>query len=285
MVSLSHFFDSARFVSSSVGAEGALVYFYYTNTTTLAPIYADSDLLTPISNPVLIPAGGILPSIFLDASITYRRRIVFSSDGSVYDVDPVVTATKENSSSIITFNFPEIFNVSGSPITDSGTLDVSLMDQAGSRVLASPSGGGSGTPIFRALVPADIPSASVADIRKGVGSSTINPSTLSAAQGFTTLVDATTVSWDLQTGFNAVWVLGGNRTLSVSNPKDGWVYTLRVVQDSTGSRTITWPSSFKWGAAGAPTLSTLPNKQDIITIMCINASTPSFIAFLSGKGF
>ena len=84
-----HFFDTARFLSSVGGADGGTVYFYYTNTTTLAPIYSDVNLTTPMANPVVIGSSQILPKIYLDPSITYRRRIVFLSDGSVQDSDPL----------------------------------------------------------------------------------------------------------------------------------------------------------------------------------------------------
>lgn len=33
-------------------------------------------------------------------------------------------------------------------------------------------------------------------------------------------------------------------------------FTIKIVQDGTGSRTITWPASVKWASASAPTLTT-----------------------------
>lgn len=45
-------------------------------------------------------------------------------------------------------------------------------------------------------------------------------------------------------------------TLTLSNPLTrGSIYVLELVQDATGSRTITWPGSVLWGDAGAPVLS------------------------------
>lgn len=54
---------------------------------------------------------------------------------------------------------PNIFNVSGSPVTTSGTLTGTLASQSQNLVFASPNGS-SGTPTFRALVAADIPDIS-----------------------------------------------------------------------------------------------------------------------------
>lgn len=52
---------------------------------------------------------------------------------------------------------PAIMAVSGSPVTGSGTLAVSLNTQAANTVLAGPTSGGSATPAFRALTVADLP--------------------------------------------------------------------------------------------------------------------------------
>jgi hypothetical protein len=54
-------------------------------------------------------------------------------------------------------------------------------------------------------------------------------------------------------------------TLTLSNPRSGYRYLLRVVQDSTGGRTLTWPATVKWPAGTAPTLSGA-NKVDLIAL-------------------
>lgn len=50
---------------------------------------------------------------------------------------------------------PNIFSVSGSPVTTSGTLSATLASQAAKLFFASPNGS-SGTPSFRAIVPSDL---------------------------------------------------------------------------------------------------------------------------------
>ncbi len=96
--SVAHFFDADRLVSATGTADSGLVYFYYTETTNLAPIYADKNLITPLTNPVPIAAGQIFPEIFLDPSIVYRRRIIHNSDGSVFDRDPLSSVNAASSS-------------------------------------------------------------------------------------------------------------------------------------------------------------------------------------------
>ena len=86
-----------------------------------------------------------------------------------------------------------------------------------------------------------------------------------ATQNFnaTTLSDGSTVAWDASANQVTSVTLGGNRTFGApTNQKDGGVYVLIVIQDSTGSRTITWNSVFKWVGATAPILSTAASSRD-----------------------
>jgi len=61
-------------------------------------------------------------------------------------------------------------------------------------------------------------------------------------------------------------------------------FTLGLLQDGTGSRTCTWPSSVDWGTTGAPTLTTTANKVDWVTFLSVNGGR-SWHGFLSAKGF
>lgn len=54
-----------------------------------------------------------------------------------------------------------VFSVSGSPVTNTGTLSGSLVAQASNRVWAGPSTGADAAPTFRALVAADMPATAV----------------------------------------------------------------------------------------------------------------------------
>lgn len=83
-----------------------------------------------------------------------------------------------------------------------------------------------------------------------------------------TLTDGVTVTFNVANGSNAVVTLGGNRTLAWSNTVAGTYYTLRVVQDNIGSRTLTLPASSKviGGGAGAITLSTTAGAVDLLTV-------------------
>jgi hypothetical protein len=56
---------------------------------------------------------------------------------------------------------PSILSVSGSPITGSGTLAVTLANESANTVFAGPTSGGAATPTFRSLIATDLPNTAV----------------------------------------------------------------------------------------------------------------------------
>lgn len=58
-------------------------------------------------------------------------------------------------------SLPSIFSVTGSPVTNTGTLTGTLVNQSANVVLAGPASGAAATPTFRALVAGDLPSTTV----------------------------------------------------------------------------------------------------------------------------
>lgn len=83
-----------------------------------------------------------------------------------------------------------------------------------------------------------------------------------------TLVDGATVTPDFDNGNIQKLTLGGNRIIAnASNLEDGATYILLLIQDGTGSRTVTWGANYIWSGATAPTLTTTADKTDIITFV------------------
>lgn len=182
-------------------------------------------------------------------------------------------------------SLPAMFTVTGSPVTTSGTLTATLASQTANTIFAAPNGS-AGAPTFRLIVAADLPMATAAEAKAGTVTKPVGVDVLWTMNVIQTLVDAATTPWDMSLGPNAKWTLAASRTLGApTNMKEGVWYTLQVIQDATGSRLVTWPASFNWGTAGAPTLTTTAAKYDLVSIYCTNASTPTFAAFLGGKGF
>jgi hypothetical protein len=79
-----------------------------------------------------------------------------------------------------------------------------------------------------------------------------------------TLTDGATINWDASTQDVCKVTLGGNRTLAApTNNTTGQFISILVIQDGTGSRTLTWNAVFEFASDTAPTLTTTANLGDI----------------------
>lgn len=97
---------------------------------------------------------------------------------------------------------------------------------------------------------------------------------LNVAQNFTkaqavtpyTLTDAATIALPANESNRFRVVLAGNRTLG--NPTGALVgqdFSVLVVQDGTGSRTLAYGSAYRWPGGSAPTLTTNAGRADLLT--------------------
>jgi hypothetical protein len=126
-----------------------------------------------------------------------------------------------------------------------------------------------------------------------------NVALLNASQSWTaqqtstiaTLTDAANISWDVSAAQKAQVTLAGNRTVNaVSNAVAGTTYLLWVIQDATGSRTLTWTTSgagsFDFGTDGAPTLTTTASRADLLAFEAISIGGTLKLRFAGiKKGF
>ena len=81
-----------------------------------------------------------------------------------------------------------------------------------------------------------------------------------------TLTDGATINWNASTEPVAKVTLAGNRTMAApSNSVTGQFIALLVIQDSTGSRTLTWNAVYEFKDDTAPTLTTTASKGDNFT--------------------
>ena len=80
----------------------------------------------------------------------------------------------------------------------------------------------------------------------------------------TTLTDGSSITWDASTQDVAKVTLAGNRTLgAASNGTTGQFISLLIIQDGTGSRTLTWNAAYEFASDEAPTLTTTANLGDV----------------------
>lgn len=112
--------------------------------------------------------------------LTANREIWFPSDPAIAGQSLRATVADPNkfewytpgsgsgSVSSVALSAPNIFSVSGSPITSSGTLALSLVNQNANLVFASPASGAAAAPTFRSLVSNDLPDLDAGKITTGV---------------------------------------------------------------------------------------------------------------------
>ena len=100
--------------------------------------------------------------------------------------------------------------------------------------------------------------------------------------------DGATVTCDLNSGNVHTVTLGGNRIIALANADVGQKFMTRLVQDASGSRTVTWFNTIKWTGGSAPTLTTTGSKTDVLGFLCTavsgaTAQSGSFDGFVVGQ--
>lgn len=100
------------------------------------------------------------------------------------------------------------------------------------------------------------------------------------------LTDATSITTDASLGNLATVTLGGNRTMAnPTNPTSGQKLIYRILQDGTGSRTLTWGAAFRFGVdIPQPTLTTTPNKTDYLAF-AYNAASSTWDCVGVSRGY
>lgn len=126
--------------------------------------------------------------------------------------------------------------------------------------------------------------ATAANWRENVANKLLNANAVWTSMSEVTLTDAATVAWDMQTGFDFIVTIAGNRAIgNPTNTKVGQKGRLIIQQDATGSRTVTWGSNFKFANGTAPTLSSGANATDVL-YYDVRSSTYIIIS-LAGRAF
>jgi hypothetical protein len=125
----------------------------------------------------------------------------------------------------VDLSMPAMFNVTGNPVTDSGTLTAELASQSANLVFAAPDGS-AGAPEFRALVAADLPAATASEL--GV-----------ASAGAGLAVSAGAFSVDFGSALRAVNVVTASGSVTCGASDD-----VVIVNKGTGEATaVTLPAS------------------------------------------
>lgn len=121
--------------------------------------------------------------------------------------------------------------------------------------------------------------ATAGSLRLSVGSNGVVTAKNGAVAEIGTLTDGATITPDFAANCNFTVTLGGNRT--IANPTNltaGQSGSIFLVQDATGSRTVSWGSYWDFSGGTAPTLSTGANAVDRIDYI-VRSSTSIHTVF------
>jgi len=94
---------------------------------------------------------------------------------------------------------------------------------------------------------------------------------------------STAITLDLANGTVQIITLTGNCVYTFPTPVAGKSFTLIHLQDATGSRTVTWPSTVDWPSAIAPTLTATALKADKFVFTAISGT--SWLGSVAGQNY
>jgi len=106
----------------------------------------------PVANLAALPATG---NTIGDTRIALDTMVHYTWDGDSWET--AVSGGGAGTVTSVAIAVPAEWTVSGSPITDAGTITISEATQTANTVYAGPASGGAATPGFRSLVSDDIP--------------------------------------------------------------------------------------------------------------------------------
>ena len=191
-----------------------------------------------------------------------------------------------------TTNVVKIKTAPGDGLTiPQGAISQIVVDTDGSVYSTNASGLGLGTAASAdiGVCATNIADVSLADLRyvRTSATSTIIASDLHIKQGslivgtssraynpILTLTDAASITSDFAKGNNFLVTIGGNRTLAApSNAVAGQSGSIYIIQDGSGSRTLSYNTVWQFVSATVPTLSTGAGDVDMLVYMTRSAST------------
>ncbi|TJU85568.1 MAG: hypothetical protein E5Y10_24390 [Mesorhizobium sp.] len=124
-----------------------------------------------------------------------------------------------------------------------------------------------GTNATKAVSPAGLTSkeATVANYRANTADRILTTDIVWTSAAEVTLTDGATIAIDFSTFINGVVTLAGNRAMgNPTNEKVGQSGCIRIVQDGTGSRTLSYGTDWEFAGGTAPVLTTTAGATDLL---------------------
>lgn len=125
--------------------------------------------------------------------------------------------------------------------------------------------------------------ADTAAVRAGAAKGPITPDAVLAAMEPVPLTDGASITIDHDDGCNRAVTIQSNPTFAAPlNPKPGWPLNVLITQGTGGNHVPAWNAAFKFGADGAPVLSTAAGARDLLAFVCWGAGDYVFLGMRKG---
>lgn len=285
------------FTDSGVPLVGGKLYSYAAGTTMPLATYTSSTGAVANTNPIVLNAGGRTANeVWLTSGSTYKFVLTDSTGSTIgtYDNVPGVNDFASLNSYLATYLAAPaaIGGTTPNPGAFTTLSATSTVSGAGfTAFAASPPSIGSTAPAAGAFTTLSATSTvSGAGFTAFAASPPAIGGTAPAGGRFTfahtapvvVTFSATAMAIDcaLSNVFTTTFTANVTVAPSFNNPKDGQTINWFITQDATGSRTVTWPASFKWAGGAAGVLTTTANAVDLL-VATYRSSTGFWYAALA----
>ena len=254
--------------------------YIYVGTANLDPVanpvavYFDSALTIPAAQPIRTSGGypvysGSPARLFVNSDYSIRVNdktgaLVFSASTSTGTTGTVVTTDGTQTLTNKTLVAPVLGTPASGTLTNCTGLPVSTgLTGAGTGVLtflATPSSAN----LRSALTDETGTGAAVFATAPTIAGATFTGNAQTTPVAVTFSATAMVIDCALSNVYTIAMTANVTTAMTFSNLKDGQTINVFLTQDATGSRTMTWPASFKWPGASAGVLSTGANDVDLL---------------------
>lgn len=254
--------------------------YIYVGTANLDPVanpvavYFDSALTIAAAQPIRTSGGypvysGSPARLFVNSDYSIRVNdktgaLVFSAATSTGTTGTVVTTDGTQTLTNKTLVAPVLGTPASGTLTNCTGLPVSTgLTGAGTGVLtflATPSSAN----LRSALTDETGTGAAVFATAPTIAGATFTGNAQTTPVVVTFSATAMEIDCALSNVFTIAMTANVTTAMTFSNLKDGQTINVFITQDATGSRTMTWPASFKWPGASAGVLSTGANDVDLL---------------------
>lgn len=260
---------------------GGKLYTYTAGTTTPAATYTSSTGAVANTNPIILNSVGRLANeVWLTSTVTYKFVLQDSAGVTIgtYDNIPGINDFGSLSTYLATYL--------AAPAAIGGTTPAA---GAFTTLSATSTVGGAGFTAWAASPP------SIGNTAAAAGAfTTLSASSTVSGTGFTNWAasppaiggtapaggrftfahtapvavtfsaTAMAVDCSLSNVFTTTFTANVTTAPAFNNAKDGQTINWFITQDATGSRTMTWPTSFKWAGGSAGVLTTTASAVDLV---------------------